>query len=425
MNILLLGGGGREHAFAWKIRQSPLCKKLLIAPGNAGMQAFGTLFPIDPNDFEAVKQLVLSAEIDMVVVGPEEPLVRGIYDFFKQDDSLRHIAVIGPSAAGAQLEGSKAFAKQFMQEFGIPTATYREFILDTLDEGLSYIENQPLPIVLKADGLAAGKGVLICETRQEAQQGFREMLAGKFGVASAKVVVEQFLKGIEFSVFVITDGKSYRVLPVAKDYKRVGEGDTGLNTGGMGAVSPVPFVDQALMQKVEERIIRPTIQGIQQRGLVYEGFLFLGLIRVDDEPFVIEYNCRMGDPETEVVLPRLKSDLVAIMRAASSQQLAEVGIEEEARAAATVMVVSGGYPEAYEKGKIISGLESVKNSIVFHAGTLLSAEKILTNGGRVLAVTSYGHDLKEALRQSYQNISKIDFENKYYRKDIGFDIQNM
>ena len=425
MNILLLGGGGREHAFAWKIRQSPLCKKLLIAPGNAGMQAFGTLFPIDPNDFEAVKQLVLSAEIDMVVVGPEEPLVRGIYDFFKQDDFLRHIAVIGPSAAGAQLEGSKAFAKQFMQEFGIPTAAYREFTLDTLDEGLSYIENQPLPIVLKADGLAAGKGVLICETTQEAQQGFREMLAGKFGVASAKVVVEQFLKGIEFSVFVITDGKSYRVLPVAKDYKRVGEGDTGLNTGGMGAVSPVPFVDQALMQKVEERIIRPTIQGIQQRGLVYEGFLFLGLIRVGDEPFVIEYNCRMGDPETEVVLPRLKSDLVAIMRAASSQQLAEVGIEEEARAAATVMLVSGGYPEAYEKGKIISGLESVENSIVFHAGTLLSAEKILTNGGRVLAVTSYGHDVQEALRQSYQNISKIDFENKYYRKDIGFDIQNM
>ncbi len=425
MNILLLGGGGREHAFAWKIRQSQLCKKLLIAPGNAGMQGLGTLFPVDPNDFEAIKQLVLSAAIDMVVVGPEEPLVRGIYDFFKQDDSLRHIAVIGPSAAGAQLEGSKAFAKQFMQEFGIPTAAYREFTLETLEDGLFYIANQQPPIVLKADGLAAGKGVLICETIQEAQQAFREMLAGKFGAASAKVVVERFLKGIEFSVFVITDGKSYRVLPVAKDYKRIGEADTGLNTGGMGAVSPVPFVDKVLMEKVEERIIRPTIRGIQQRGLVYEGFLFLGLIRVAEEPFVIEYNCRMGDPETEVVLPRIKGDLVAIMQAIATQGLAGLSIEEETRATATVMLVSGGYPEAYEKGKIISGLESVENSIVFHAGTTLSAGKIVTNGGRVLAVTSYGHNLQEALRQSYQNILKIDFENKYYRKDIGFDVQNM
>lgn len=422
MNILLLGGGGREHAFAWKISQSPLCDKLFIAPGNAGMVDLGTNIEIDPNDFKAVRMLVIAEKIDMIVVGPEEPLVRGIYDFFQNDLSIEHIPVIGPSRMGALLEGSKAYAKKFMQEFDIPTAAYREFSTEELPAGLAYIAGHQLPVVLKADGLAAGKGVLICETVEEAQSAFREMLGGKFGEASARVVVEEFLSGIEFSVFVITDGKDYKILPVAKDYKRIGEGDTGLNTGGMGAVSHPPFVDEELMQKVEERIIKPTIRGIQQTDLSYHGFIFFGLINVNGDPYVIEYNCRMGDPETEAVLPRLKNDLVELMQRTHEGKLAEVDIELDERAAATVILVSGGYPEAYEKGKIITGLEQVQDSLVFHAGTKKMGNQIVTNGGRVLAITSFGKDFHEALQKSYENAEKIQFAGKYYRRDIGFDL---
>ena len=422
MNILLLGNGGREHAFAWKISQSPLCDKLIIAPGNPGTAALGTNIHVSLSDFAAVRALALSEKIDLIVVGPEAPLVEGIYDYFEQDATVAHIAVVGPSRAGAQLEGSKAFAKKFMQELGIPTAAYREFTRATQPQGLDYIAAHSLPVVLKADGLAAGKGVLICQTIAEAQTAFVEMLDGKFGAASDQVVVEAFLDGIEFSVFVITDGQDYRILPVAKDYKRIGEGDTGLNTGGMGAVSHPPFVDAALLQKVEERIIQPTISGLKQRQLTYKGFIFFGLISVQGEPFVIEYNCRMGDPETEVVLPRLKSDLVDILQKLHAGRLSEVQIEMDERAAATVMLVSGGYPGDYEKGKIISGLEQVTGSIVFHAGTAMVSEKLVTNGGRVLAVTSFGEDFQVALRQSYANAEKIQFVGKYYRTDLGFDL---
>ncbi len=422
MNILLLGSGGREHAFAWKMRQSPLCKKLFIAPGNAGTIGLGTNVAIDPNDFAAVKNLALAEKIDLVVVGPEEPLVRGIYDFFQQDTDIQHIAVIGPSAAGAQLEGSKAFAKHFMQEFGIPTATYREFTNETKTEGLQHIAKMNPPIVLKADGLAAGKGVIICQSVAEAKMRFEEMLGGKFGEASACVVIEQFLYGIEFSVFVLTDGKDYKILPVAKDYKRIGEADTGANTGGMGAVSHPPFVDATLMQKVEERIIKPTIEGIQKRNLIYKGFIFIGLINVEGNPHVIEYNCRMGDPETEVVLPRLKNDLVELMLATHENRLSNLPIQTEDRAAATVMLVSGGYPGDYEKGKIITGLDKVRDSLVLHAGTKVVDNKIVTNGGRVLAITSFGKNFKEALALSYENAAKIQFEGKYHRRDIGFDL---
>lgn len=422
MNILLLGGGGREHAFAWRMSQSPHCDKLFIAPGNAGTADLGTNIEIDPNDFKAVRMLVIAEKIDMIVVGPEEPLVRGIYDYFQNDLSIEHIPVIGPSRMGALLEGSKAYAKKFMQEFNIPTAAYREFSKEDIQAGLTYIGEHKLPIVLKADGLAAGKGVLICETTEEAQSAFREMLEGKFGAASAKVVVEEFLTGIEFSVFVITDGKDYKILPVAKDYKRIGEGDTGLNTGGMGAVSHPPFVDEALMQKVEDRIIRPTIEGIQQTDLPYKGFIFFGLINVNGDPYVIEYNCRMGDPETEVVFPRLKNDLVELMQKTHAGELAKVEIELDERAAATVILVSGGYPEAYEKGKIITGLEQVQDSIVFHAGTKKMGNQIVTNGGRVLAITSFGANFREALQKSYENAEKIQFAGKYFRRDIGFDL---
>lgn len=422
MNILLLGSGGREHTFAWKMRQSPLCKKLIIAPGNAGTTGLGTNIAIDPNDFEAVKKLVLAENIELVVVGPEEPLVRGIYDFFQNDVDIQHVAVIGPSQAGAQLEGSKAFAKQFMQEFNIPTAAYREFTAENKAEGLKYIDKQNTPIVLKADGLAAGKGVIICKSTAEAKMRFEEMLGGKFGEASARVVIEQFLYGIEFSVFVLTDGKDYQVLPVAKDYKRAGEADTGPNTGGMGAISNPPFVDKDLMDKVEEKIIKPTIAGIQARGLTYKGFIFIGLIKVEGNPFVIEYNCRMGDPETEVVFPRLKNDLVELMRATHDGNLAQQQLQFDERFAATVMLVSGGYPDVYEKGKVISGLDKVRDSLVFHAGTKVEAGKIVTNGGRVIAVTSFGKTFREALALSYQNAEKIQFEGKYYRKDIGFDL---
>lgn len=425
MNLLLLGSGGREHALAWKIKQSPLCKRLLIAPGNSGTATCGENVPVKPTDFEALKQLALREKINMVVVGPEDPLVQGVWDFFRQDEQLRHIAVVGPSREGARLEGSKAFAKVFMQEFGIPTAAYREFGPEQLEEGLAYLAGHATPIVLKADGLAAGKGVLICADAEEAQHEFRAMLGGKFGAASARVVVEAFLSGIEFSVFVLTDGASYALLPEAKDYKRIGEGDTGLNTGGMGAVSPVPFVDAAMMNKVRERIIEPTIQGIQQRGMAYQGFIFFGLISVGGEPYVIEYNCRLGDPETEVVLPRLQNDIVELFLAMSQGRLSEVEVRADPRAATTIVLVSGGYPEDYEKGKPISGLEQVEDSVVFHAGARAQNGQLLTEGGRVMAVTSYGANLGEALARSNANAERIRFEGKYYRRDIGRDLDNL
>ena len=422
MNILLLGSGGREHAFSWKIKQSPLCEKLYIAPGNAGTAELGHNVAINPNDFSAIKMFVLEKNISLVVVGPEEPLVRGIYDFFQGDEELKSIAVIGPSKEAAKLEGSKAFAKQFMEEFNIPTACYQPFTKDSLEEGLAYIDKQNIPIVLKADGLAAGKGVLILNDKAEAKRSLKEMLGGQFGAASSKVVIEEFLDGIEFSVFVLTDGKDYKILPIAKDYKRIGEGDTGLNTGGMGAVSPVPFVDKALMQKVEERIVIPTIEGLKKRKIVYKGFVFIGLIKVKGEPFVIEYNCRMGDPETEVVLPRLKNDLLELFQAVENGTLNQQNIYIEEKAVTTIMLVSGGYPEAYEKGKVISGIENIKDSIVFHAGTKIDKESLLTNGGRVLAVSSFGKNFQQALAISKKNAQQISFEGKYYRKDIGFDL---
>lgn len=422
MNILLLGSGGREHAFAWKIKQSPRCGRLFIAPGNAGTAALGTNLPVSPNDFPAVAAAALQNQIDLVLVGPEEPLVLGIRDYFQANPDLSNIPLIGPSREAAQLEGSKGYAKVFMQEMGIPTASYREFSPETLAQGLDYLSSHPLPVVLKADGLAAGKGVVICQNREEAQTELEAMLKGKFGEASRRVVVEAFLSGTEFSVFVLTDGKSYKILPVAKDYKRIGEGDTGLNTGGMGAVSPVPFANKELMQKVETRIIQPTMEGIKRRRLDYQGFIFLGLIEVNGEPFVIEYNCRMGDPETEAVLPRLKSDLLELLAALPEGRLDEMALEEDARAAATVVLVSGGYPGDYEKGKAISGLDRVDDSLVFHSGTRTGENgDLLTNGGRVLAITSYGKDLKEALEKSNSNAGLIQYEGKYFRRDIGYE----
>lgn len=421
MKILLLGSGGREHAFAWKMSQSPRCEELFIAPGNAGTATLGTNVPLAPNDFEAVGDWIEQQGINMLVVGPEEPLVRGIYDFFQQD-RFSDLAVIGPSKAAAQLEGSKGFAKAFMDEFNIPTAAYREFNSDQLEEGLAYIATQTAPIVLKADGLAAGKGVLICQSIGEAQAELKEMLGGKFGAASSKVVIEEFLDGIEFSVFVATDSTDYVVLPVAKDYKRIGEGDTGLNTGGMGSISPVPFVDATLMQKVEERIIKPTVEGIKSRDLTYKGFIFIGLIRVGGEPYVIEYNCRMGDPETEVVFPRLKNDLVTLLEAIDQEKVGSFQVEKDERAAAAVIVVSGGYPEAYQKGKTITGVDATQGSLIFHAGTRMEDGKLLTNGGRVIAITSYGKDFRAALEVSNQNAEIIQFEGKNYRRDIGFDL---
>ena len=423
MNILLLGSGGREHAFAWKITQSTLCSKLFVAPGNAGIGQIATNVAVNPTDFNAVKQFVLDNKVEMVIVGPEDPLVKGIYDFFKNDATLNTIPVIGPSQHGAQLEGSKEFAKQFLVKNNIPTARYEAFTKDTVEKGCEFLTTLNAPYVLKADGLAAGKGVLILNDLAEAQQELRNMLVdAKFGDASSKVVIEEFLDGIELSCFVLTDGKSYKILPTAKDYKRIGEGDTGLNTGGMGAVSPVPFADDEFMKKVEDRIVIPTITGLKNDGIEYKGFVFIGLIKVGNDPFVIEYNVRMGDPETEVVMPRLKSDLVALFQAVANQTLANESFEIDQRAATTVMMVSGGYPEDYEKGKVITGLDQVENSIVFHAGTAEKDGKIVTNGGRVLAVTSYGTDFKEALKQSYQNIEKIDFEGNYYRTDLGFDL---
>ena len=422
MRILLLGSGGREHAFAWKLQQSPLCQALFIAPGNAGTQQHGTNLALNPNDFPAVKAATVENQIDLVIVGPEEPLVRGIVDFFQQDEILKNVLIIGPAQQAALLEGSKAFAKEFMREFVIPTAAYQEFTASTMQEGLAYIMDQTPPIVLKADGLAAGKGVLIIDSIEEAQQAFQEMLAGRFGAASETVVIEQFLKGIEFSVFVLTDGKDYKILPIAKDYKRIGEGDTGPNTGGMGSISPVSFVDEALMQKVENRIIKPTIKGIQERSMSYRGFIFLGLIVVEDDPYVIEYNCRMGDPETQSVFARLDTDLVELCTATAEENLHNLEVKINQQAAASVILVSGGYPGNYEKGKAISGIESIRDSLIFHAGTKVDQHQVVTNGGRVLAITSYGDHFQDALKISLTNAEKVQFEGKYFRSDIGFDL---
>lgn len=425
MRILLLGSGGREHAFALKFQNSSTCKQLYIAPGNAGTAQCGINVPLDPNDFSAVKEFVLNNQIDMVVVGPEAPLVNGIFDYFKKEEALKDVPLIGPSQAGAQLEGSKAYAKAFMAEHEIPTADYREFTAATLEQGLTFLDQTATPIVLKADGLAAGKGVLILNDREEAKIEFKAMLNGKFGDAGNRVVVESFLDGIEFSVFVLTDGAHYKILPVAKDYKRIGEGDMGLNTGGMGAVSPVNFVDKDMMDKVEKRIIQPTIAGLQKSATTYHGFIFIGLINVDGAPYVIEYNCRMGDPETEVVFPRLKNDLTQLLVAASNGTLDTIDIDIDKRAATTIMLVSGGYPEAYEKGKPISGIDAVQNSTVFHAGTKLKDGTLVTNGGRVLAVTSFGEDVQQALALSKANAERIQFEGKYFRGDIGADLMQI
>ena len=422
MNILILGSGGREHALAWKIARSPKLSRLFIAPGNAGTAALGTNLDIAAEDFDAVKKATLDQQIDLVLVGPEAPLVAGVHDFFLADKELKHIPVIGPTRAGATLEGSKDFAKLFMQKYNIPTGDFRTFLDYTLHEGQHYLEKIKPPYVLKADGLAAGKGVLILDDLAAAQQELENMISGKFGAASKKVVVEEFLDGVELSVFVLTDGEGYVILPEAKDYKRIGEGDTGLNTGGMGAVSPVPFADDAFMSKVKHRIIQPTIRGLKTEGIPYKGFIFFGLINVDGDPYVIEYNVRMGDPEAEVVLPRVQNDFVDLLKATAEGTLDEVSLEIDPQTVTTVMLVSGGYPGSYEKGKKITGLEQVDGSIPFHAGTKIDGQEILTNGGRVIAVSSYGKNMQEALSTSYKNAEVIAFDKKQYRKDIGFDL---
>jgi len=423
MNILIIGGGGREHTIAWKLLQSPNCGKLFVAPGNAGTHEIAVNLDLGVNDFDGIKEAVLNHEIQMVIVGPEDPLVQGIHDFFLEDEQLKNIIVVGPQKAAATLEGSKEFAKEFMKAHNIPTAKYDSFTSETVEEGCNFLETMKPPYVLKADGLAAGKGVLILEDIDEAKDELRQMLVGqKFGAASQKVVIEEFLDGIELSCFVLTDGKNHLTLPMAKDYKRIGEGDTGLNTGGMGAISPVPFASDEFIKKIEERIIKPTMDGFQKSNLPFKGFVFIGLIKVGNDPMVIEYNVRMGDPETEVVFPRVKNDCVELFKAIGSQTLDQHELEIDPRSATTIMAVSGGYPEAYQKGKTITGIDSVDESVVFHAGTKVVSKEVKTSGGRVLAVTSYGKDHKEALSKSYESLEKINFEGMYYRKDLGFDL---
>jgi len=426
MNVLVIGSGGREHALSWKIKQSPLLDKLFIAPGNAGTAELGSNIPLDAADFHAVKNLAMEKEIDLVVVGPEAPLVDGLHDFFLEDDEIKHIKVIGPVKAGAMLEGSKDFAKAFMQRHSIPTARYRTFAASEVDLAVNFLDEFKAPYVIKADGLAAGKGVLICQTYQEAVDAIRSILVDEqFGPAGNKVVIEEYLDGIECSVFVLADGNSYCQLPTAKDYKRIGEGDTGPNTGGMGCISPVPFAGQEFIDKVRQRVIEPTINGLKQEGIAYCGFIFFGLMNVGGDPYVIEYNARMGDPEAEVVIPRIKSDLLSLFVAASEGRLDREKVDTDPRYTATVMLVSGGYPGTYQKGKVISGMEQVDNSILFHAGTRLEdgGEQVLTNGGRVLAITSFGENMREALVTSYENASRIGFEGVYYRKDLGKDLE--
>ncbi|NHE59785.1 phosphoribosylamine--glycine ligase [Cyclobacterium plantarum] len=429
MNILLIGSGGREHAFAWKIKQSTHCEKLWIAPGNAGTQALGENIDLSANDFEGIKHFCITNDIHLLVVGPEEPLVKGLRDFLALDPKTASLPIVGPGKAGAQLEGSKDFSKAFMNQYGIPTASHATFTQASLQEGIAYLKTQKLPIVLKADGLAAGKGVLICNSHEEAEKSFKDMLVGqKFGEASTKVVIETFLKGIELSVFVATDGESYKILPEAKDYKRIGEMDTGPNTGGMGAISPVPFADQAFMEKVEEKVIKPTVLGLKNSGIDFRGFLFIGLMNMDGEPFVIEYNVRMGDPETQAVLPRIESDFVSLLSAIADKKLRDYNLKTTATKTATVVMVAGGYPEVYETGKVISGLEkdTLKQAITFHAGTKTRhPEAIVTNGGRVLGITGLGNTIEDAIKHAYERVNQINWEKVNYRKDIGQDILHL
>lgn len=422
LNILLIGSGGREHAMAWKIKQSKKVNQLYIAPGNAGTAVVGENVAVGVSDFEGLKQVVLEKAVNLVVVGPEVPLVEGLHDFFLADDQLKNIRVVGPQKAGAMLEGSKDFSKEFMVRHNIPTAKYQTVTTDTLTQGLAFLKTMQAPYVLKADGLAAGKGVLIIDNLAEAETALKTMLDGQFGQASSKVVIEEFLSGVELSVFAITDGKDYQILPEAKDYKRIGEGDSGLNTGGMGAISPVPFADADFMKKIEARIIKPTVNGLQKDNIPYNGFIFFGLINCGGDPYVIEYNVRMGDPETEAVMLRIKSDFVDLLEAAADGTMAQQSITIDEQTAVTVMLVSGGYPGSYENGKVITGFEQVKDSILFHAGTKPSGEQIVTAGGRVIAISSYGSSMHEALAQSYANAEKINYEGKYYRKDLGFDL---
>ncbi|SIQ04558.1 phosphoribosylamine--glycine ligase [Maribacter ulvicola] len=423
MNILILGSGGREHTFAWKLAQSDRLSKLFVAPGNAGTEQIATNVPIGVNDFEAIKKLVLKENIQLVMVGPEDPLVNGIHDFFLGDQELKNVAVIGPEKLAATLEGSKEFAKEFMMRHQIPTAQYKSFTSETVEDGFRFLEELNPPFVLKADGLAAGKGVVILNDLNDAKIELKSMLVDKkFGAASTTVVIEEFLDGIELSVFVLTDGENYKVLPTAKDYKRIGEGDTGLNTGGMGAISPVPFAGKVLMDKIEQRIVKPTVEGLKKDNMPYKGFIFIGLIKVGDDPKVIEYNVRMGDPETEVVLPRIQNDMVELLKAVADQKLSEIDLQLDERTATTVMTVSGGYPGSYEKGKEITGIDAITESLVFHAGTTLKDGKVVTNGGRVMAITSFGSDFKSALSKSYVNVEKLSFEGMNYRRDLGFDL---